>query len=533
MPNDYALSHLDIAVLLGFLAAVVAITVRSARRAATTEAYFLAGRAAPGWVIGISFIGTSISSLSFLAFPAAAYQGNWAGLVPFLVIPFVAFLADRVCLPIYRRIGVASGYEYLERRFGAWVRLYGSAMFLLLQIGRMGLILVLLSLPMTLLTALSQENAIVVCGVFTTLYVLFGGLGAVLWTDVLQTVLLAFGAVFCIGLMCYELPEGLFSVFEIGGQAGKFAFPPWHVQDQSPLADFVQLTMVVLLLHGIFNQMLYYSADQNVIQRYLAAPSHREARKGLWIGSLGVVPMFVCFTFVGTCLYVYYTVQPDPRVATLSADAVFPHFILTQLPSGTVGLIVAALAAAAMSSLDSNLNALAMIFQIDIYRRYLVKRQPDKHYLRVAKLTTLIGGAVITLGALSLASVPVATLLDLMFLVYAIFAGGLAGLFLLGMLSRRASNAGVLVGITFSLAVSLYLTCSHFGWLLPESLRCPIHPYLIGAIGNSTLLITGYSASWLLLGRDAARNTEGLTVWSPSMDGPSPGATADGNDRME
>jgi len=310
MPTVYELSALDAVVLLAFFAAVVVITVRSARRTTTTQAYFLADRSAPGWVIGISFIGTSISSLSFLAFPAAAYQGNWAGLVPFLVIPFVAVVADRVCLPIYRRVGVNSGYEYLERRFGPFVRLYGSTMFLLLQIARVGLILVLLSLPLTLLTGLNQANAIMLCGVFTTLYVLFGGLSAVLWTDVLQTVFLALGAVFCVCLMCYQLPGGLTTVFEVGREAGKFNMPPWHVQGGSAMTDFIELTMVVLLLHGVFNQLLYYSADQNVIQRYLATESNREARKGLWIGSLGVVPMFAFFTFLGTCLYVYYAKLP-------------------------------------------------------------------------------------------------------------------------------------------------------------------------------------------------------------------------------
>jgi len=515
----YELSTPDIVVLAAFGIALAAITIRSAKRATTTDAYFLADRSAPGWVIGISFIGTSISSLSFLAFPAAAYKGNWGGLAPFLVIPLVAVVADRVCLPIYRRVGITSGYEYLERRFGPFVRLYGSIMFLLLQIARVGLILVLLSLPLTLLTGLSQTNAILLCGLFTTLYVLFGGLSAVLWTDVLQTVCLALGALFCAGLICHELPGGLMTVLDVGREAGKFNMPPWHVPGGTPFDDFVELTMVVLILHGVFNQLLYYSADQNVIQRYLATPTDREARKGLWIGSLGVVPMFAMFTFLGTCLYVYYAKLPDARVAALRPDEVFPHFILTQVPPGVVGLIVAALLAAAMSSLDSNLNAIAMIFQIDVYRRHLVKNRSDKHYLRVAKIATLVGGAVITLGALGLASASVETLLELMFLVYAIFAGGLAGLFLLGMVSRRATNAGAAAGILASLAVSVYLTCSHFGWLLPEGLRSPVHPYLIGAIGNTVLLVVGYGFSLVRRKKQAAAVADGLTIWPGRPEG--------------
>ena len=518
MDTQYQLSILDYIVLAAFGLAVVAITVRCARKADTTEAYFLAGRSSPGWVIGLSFMGTSISSLSFLAFPAAAYEGNWAGIVPCLIIPLIAIVADRVCLPLYRRLKITSGYESLERRFGIVARVYGSAMLLLLQVGRVALIMVLLSLPLTLLTGLSQTETILLCGLFTTLYVFFGGLTAVLWTDVMQTVLLAAGAVCCVGWIVFQLPGGLATVVEVGGQDGKFSLPPWHVAGGSVWDDLTQLTLVVLLLHGIFNQLLYYSADQNVIQRYLASSSRQEARKGLWIGSIGVVPLFIFFICLGTCLYVYYAKMPDPAVSELSADEVLPHFILTQLPPGVVGLIVAALLAAAMSSLDSNLNAMALVFQVDIYRRILVKNRPEIHYLRAAKVITLAFGALMTLGAVALASVPVKTLLDLMFLIYAIFAGGLAGLFLLGMLSRRANSTGITIGIAASVATSVYLTLSHCGWLLPSQLRCPTHPYLIGAISNTALLVAGYGAS-LIWNRAAPGNKlAGLTVWSRPSD---------------
>ena len=514
MPTHYQLSTLDYVVLAAFVLAVIAITLRCAKKAETTEDYFLASRSSPGWVIGLSFMGTSVSSLSFLAFPAGAYDGNWGGIVPFVIMPLVAIVADRICLPLYRRLKITSGYEYLERRFGTVARIYGSAMFLLLQVGRVGLIMVLLSLPLTLLTGLSQTDTILLCGLFTTLYVLFGGLTAVLWTDVLQTILLAVGAVFCVGMILFQLPGGLDTVIEVGGRDAKFALPPWHVAGGSVWDDLTQLTLVVLLLHGIFNQLLYYSADQNVIQRYLASSSQREARKGIWIGSIGVVPLFLFFSFLGTSLYVYYAKVPDPAVNELSADQVLPHFILTQLPPGVVGLIVAALLAAAMSSLDSNLNAIALVFQVDIYRRILVKNQPEIHYLRAAKVITLAFGVLMTFGAVALASVPVKTLMDLMFLIYAIFAGGLAGLFLLGMLSRRTNYAGVSIGIAASVGTSVYLTLSHFGWLLPSQLRCPTHPYLIGAISNTALLLVGYGASLIWSRRTPATMLDGLTVWS-------------------
>lgn len=489
------LGFADYAVLFVFFAAIVAITIATTKRAASTQGYFLANRSAKGWVLGLSFVSMSISSISFLAFPAAAYVGNWGGLIPFLVMPLVAIVADRLCLPLYRRINVTSGYEYLERRFGSFARFYGSSMFLLLQIGRVGLILVLVSLPLTLLTGLDQTTVIVLCGVFATAYVLVGGLATVLWTEVMQACILLLSLVFCIGLIVWKLPGGFGEVFATGYAAGKFSFPPWHIAGESPMSDFCQLTFGVLFLHGIFNQLLYYGADQNVIQRYLAAGSNRAARQGLWIGSLGVIPLFLALTFLGTALFVYFQRFPDPAIEKLAPDQIFPYFILTRLPPGAVGLAIAGLLAAAMSALVSNLNAISMVFQIDIYRRYLVAGRPDAHYLRIAKIVTLVGGLIIILGALALTRASTKTLLDLVFLVYAIFAGGLAGLFMLGMLSRRANAVGATVGIAVSVAVSLYLTCSHFGWLLPAELRSPTHPYLIGAIANTALLVVGYFTS--------------------------------------
>jgi SSS family solute:Na+ symporter len=514
MTAHYQLGTADYAVLAAMFALVGLIAWRCARRTATSDAYFLADRSAPGWMVGLSFIGASISSLGFLAFPAAAYRGNWGGIIPFLMMPVVAILADRVCLPLYRRVGITSGYEYLERRFGASARLYGSAMFLLLQIGRMGLILVLLAIPLKLLTGMSPTQVIVLCGVLMTLFVFVGGLSAVIRIDMLQTFTLALGSLLCIGLICHDLPGGLGTVFAQGWREGKFALPAWHVPGASLATDFSTLTLGVLVLYGFSSQTLYYAADQNIVQRYLATSTTGQARVGLWVGSLGVVPLFCFFTFIGTCLYCYYAARPDPAVASLRPDEVFPHFILTRVPAGGKGIIIGALVAAGISSLTSSLSAIAMVFQVDIYRRLLVRDRSDRHYLRVAKLATLLGGVLVTLNALALASVPTPTLLDLVFLVYAIFAGGLAGLFLLAMLSRRANRAGAKVGIVVSLATGLYLTCSHFHWLLPAGWCWSPHPYLIATASNAALFVVGYLASLLLVRPQDAATLDALTVWS-------------------
>jgi SSS family solute:Na+ symporter len=330
----------------------------------------------------------------------------------------------------------------------------------------------------------------------------------------LQTFTLALGSLLCIGLICHDLPGGLGTVFAQGWREGKFALPAWHVPGASLATDFSTLTLGVLVLYGFSSQTLYYAADQNIVQRYLATSTTGQARVGLWVGSLGVVPLFCFFTFIGTCLYCYYAARPDPAVASLRPDEVFPHFILTRVPAGGKGIIIGALVAAGISSLTSSLSAIAMVFQVDIYRRLLVRDRSDRHYLRVAKLATLLGGVLVTLNALALASVPTPTLLDLVFLVYAIFAGGLAGLFLLAMLSRRANRAGAKVGIVVSLATGLYLTCSHFHWLLPAGWCWSPHPYLIATASNAALFVVGYLASLLLVRPQDAATLDALTVWS-------------------
>ncbi len=523
MATHYQLGFPDYAVLVAMFLAVGWIAWRCARGAATVEGYFLADRSAPGWRVGLSFIGASISSLGFLAFPASAYRGDWGGIVPFLMMPVVAVLADLIFLPLYRRLGITSGYEYLERRFGTLARLYGSAMFLLLQMGRMGLILVLLAIPLKLLTGMSPPQAILLCGLLMTVFVVFGGLGAVLWIDTLQTLTLAVGSLLCIGLICHDLPEGLSTVFAVGLRDAKFSLPAWHLPGASLAQDFTQLTLGVLVLYGLSSQLLYYSADQNIIQRYLATRTNGQARIGLWVGSLGVVPLFCFFFFIGTSLHAYYQLSPDPAVAGLRPDEVFPHFILTRIPAGIKGLIVGALIAAAISSLTSSLSAISMVFQVDVYRRLLAKGRSDAHYLRVAKLSTLVGGCLVTLNAVALASVPVDTLLELVFLVYAIFAGGLAGLFLLGTLSTRANRRGANLGIAVSLATGIYLTCSHFHWLLPAWLCRSPHPFLISAASNTALFLIGYLASLVLARGAHAPAAQGLTIWpdrKPEIVGP-------------
>ena len=217
------LSVLDVAVLLAYLAGVTAMGIYFARRNVSTEEYFVGGRSFKGWVVGLSLVGTSISSISFLAFPGDAYKTGYLRMLPNFMLPVGLVIAAYVFLPFYRKNRITSAYEYLEMRFGPSVRVYGSLTFIAGQVMRISGILYLLSVLIQGVTDLSPITCILVGGVFVAFYTIVGGISAVMWTDVIQTVVLALGGLFCLAVVLYHLPGGIGQVIEVAGAADRAA----------------------------------------------------------------------------------------------------------------------------------------------------------------------------------------------------------------------------------------------------------------------------------------------------------------------
>lgn len=280
---------LDGIVLVAYLAGMAAFGVYFARRNTSTESYFLGKRAFPGWAVGLSMLGTSISAVTFLAFPAAAYILDWRQLVANLMLPFVAVLAVLVFIPFFRRGRLTSAFEYLGDRYGPLVRLYGTFSFIFQQVIRISKILFLVAIPIHILTGAPIGPVIATLGIFIGFYTVAGGIQAVIWTDVVQSIVLWLGGLFCLIAVVYRLPDGFGQVISTAAAADKFSLGSFDW-------DLGERTFWTIALLGIFSWLAHY-IDQNFVQRYAASKSIREARKATIIYTSVAVPTWMFFSF--------------------------------------------------------------------------------------------------------------------------------------------------------------------------------------------------------------------------------------------
>ncbi len=505
---DAQLRTVDLGVLIAYVLLVVILGAWLMRRSRSVEAFTVAGRSLPGWAVGMSILGTYLSSISFLALPGKAYGGDWNAFVFSLTLPFAALVAIHLFLPLYRRAGLISAYQYLEERFGPWARVYAGFSFVLIQLGRIGAILYLVALVLAPLTGIDIVTIIIVTGVVVTLYTTMGGIEAVIWTDVAQVIVLLGGALLATIILLFDVPGGPSHVMQTAWADHKFSWGDWHLRLTEP-------TVLVVFIYGINENLKNFGIDQNYIQRYNTARSDRAAARSVWLGALTYIPVSAAFLFIGTALYVYYQTPPaalpDPGMA---ADKVFPHFIVDKLPVGVAGLVIAALFAAAMSSVDSSLNCVATICLEDVYKRYLRPGADDATCLRLLRIMTVAWGVLGTAaGLVFLELVKVHEhALDLWWTIAGIFGAGMLGPFLLGAFIRRVGSRSALVGVIASL---IYITWATLARDLPEPWKwfeCELHKFLIGVVGAGVLLAVGVGASFVWPAR--ADRAAPLTVWN-------------------
>lgn len=479
------LNIVDLSVLVVYLGAVVGLGCWLARRSGTTEGFMAAGRSLPGWAVGLSIFGTFVSSISFLANPGKSYADNWNPFVFGLSLPIAAAIAARWFVPFYRRTGEISAYHHLEHRFGPWARTYAVICYLLTQLARMGTILYLVALALAPLTGWDVRWIIIGTGVLVTLYTLVGGIEAVIWTDAVQSVVLSAGILLSCVVLLTGMPEGPGQIFEIAARHDKFSLGSFGVALDEP-------TFWVLLVYGLFINLQNFGIDQSYVQRYITAESDRAAVGSVWFGALLYLPVSALLFFIGTALFTFYSVHPELLPdEPLKADSVFPHFIAHQLPAGVTGLLVAGILAAAMSSVDSSLNCTATLVLQDIYKRYLRPDASERESMRVLWTSTVVWGAVGT--GTALAMIHVSSALDAWWQLAGIFSGGMLGLFLLGMISRRARSPEAATGVVIGVLLILWLSLSHASWWPTEwrGIRNPLHPLMTTVFGTLTILLIG------------------------------------------
>lgn len=509
------LHWLDLLVIALYFAVTLTVGLWFSRRNRDTERYYLGGRNFPGWAVGLSFIGATISSVTFIAYPADSFKTAWVRLLPNLAFPFVVLVAAWVFVPFFRGGKVKSAYHYLHLRFGAPAAVYAALVYLLAQMVRMATITYLLAVLLSNLLGLPLLGCVALVAGFTGLYTTKGGFAAVVWTEVLQTIVLLAGALGCVLVVLNAVPGGLPEVWSQALAAGKIAFSDLNTAtgELEPLRGGFSLsekTMGMLLLVGAA-QYIAGQLDQDTVQRWCAAKSAREARKSMLVLGFGALPIWAMFMFLGTCLWVYYQQQPDPVAAAVLAGArkaedILPHFILTALPHGMAGLVISAALAAGMSSLGTCVSAASMVWIQDLYRAHLVKNREDAHYLRVGKAASAALAVLMAGGAALFHLADTKTLMDTFIMVTALFGGGISGAFLFGMFTRMGDHRAVLAGIAATMLFTGYTALGQFK-ILPRS----FDPYYTAILANLVMLtVCALAVKWLPA---AKRDLTHLTIW--------------------
>ncbi len=484
-------------IVLGlYIAVIVAIGLWANRRQTDTEAYFVGNRNVRWWAAGLSIIATSFSAASILGVPGYAFSDDMWYLQYTVGDLLAAIVVALLFIPFFHKVkGLTTAYEYLEARFDLKTRLLGSSLFILTVLLRAGTLLFGAALlfsavvPTDLLPGLNGvEEAVVIFGVIAIFYTVLGGISAVIWTDVIQFSIMSFGILAAMAVVVMGTPGGWESAFTEAAGFGKLDI----LHAEEPMAGKGIITAV--FGYGLLALSLF-GTNQQPVQRYMTVREPREAQKALLLGAgAGAIGVLLSL-LLGAFLFVFYSHYPNLLPADLTPDQVMPHFVNTQVPIVLTGALVAAVFAAAMSSLDSALNSLAAALTVD----FLVRFRPEvseRRRLTFAKVVVVAAGIVgIAIGIYS--SRTGAPLIDLILAFMGYFAGGLLGLFLLGILTHRANGHGAFVGAVIGTVVVLMITQNDFGlpplytWMGIE----PIPFIWSTAVGLGVTMLVGYLIS--------------------------------------
>lgn len=483
--------RVDGAIVVIYLCLLLYIGFRFSSRQTSTKAYFVANRGIPGWAMGLSLMATIITSITFIAYPGAAYAANWSLIVPNFMFVGVLVLVGYIVVPFFRHSVAMSAYAYFGRRFGTGVQMYSSFAFAMTHFVKMGFVIYLVALSLTSITGWKITYIMVLAGGVAVFYTVVGGIEAVVWADVVQGFVLWAGIFVSIAFLIYLMPGGAHAAFHEAWDQHKFSLGRGAF-------SLTQPTIPMLAIYGFFFYLQKYTADQTVVQRYLVAKTDQSAVRGVALGALLCVPVWASFMLIGTLLWSFYRLTHEHLPKTITrADQIFPHFLATHIPPGAAGLLIAAFLGAAISMLASDINCLSLIGVEDFYRHFK-PAVTDKQRLYVGKIMALFAGVGAVLIATQLARVG-GPALSLYYTTTAIAAGGLAGLFLLAFLSVRASARGAQIGIGVSLIVTTWatLTANHGAILDLGGWNFPWHTYLIGVVGHLVLLMVGYLFSFI------------------------------------
>jgi solute:Na+ symporter, SSS family len=466
-------------VLIAYLGGVMAVGGFFALRTHSTDDYFRGGQRVPYWVAGLSIFATMLSSISYVSIPALAFRTDWVYyLAQWTIIP-IALVVVKLAIPFFRHIDATSAYEYLEKRFSYPVRLVASLQFILFQIGRMAIVMYLPALALAAITPLSEKECVLIMGVLSIVYCTFGGVEAVVWTDAIQAIVLMGGLLIAIVVVLARVGDGPLESLNLAYENGKLNVANF---DFSPGSYMTNAVWVVLF--GQFFQSLYsYTSDQAVVQRYLTTSDERGARNAMWttvwMNLIGGVLFFV----MGSALYVFYKHYPFALQIGMKTESIFPLFIANELPIGVSGLVVAGIFAAAQSTISTSMNSTSTAIVVDFCVPFGLCRT-DGGYLNLARALTVCLGVAGIVVACWLVDLHGASMIEAFIKIVGLFGGAVCGLFMLGILTKRANAAGGLVG-----------SICGFVAVLSVMLWTSVQGLLFAMIGTLITMAAGYGAS--------------------------------------
>jgi SSS family transporter len=442
------LAGIDFAILIIYFCSLATVGYIFGRRERDTEDFFLGGRRIPWLAVCFSILATELSALTFIGVPADAYRADHA----YIQFAFGSMLGRigiaMLFMPAFYGGRVTTVYEYLVQRFGAGTRNTATLFFFVTRLLASGVRLFGASIAVSVVTGWPIIPCIVVMALFAMAYTGLGGIKAVVWTDVLQITVFLGGAVVAFFYLLSQIPGGWQGMVEFAGPLGKLRAFDLSVSLSNPRI------LLVGLVNGCFGTFAALGADQDLAQRMLTTKKAREAQKSIILTGILDFPLVMLFLSIGTLLFTYYHFHPDPNLASLeSIDRIFPYFIMTQLPTGLRGLLIAGVLAAAMSSTDSALGALSSSAVVDIYKPYIKKNASERHYLRASRWFVVLFATFLI--AIAIASRNTKGVLWLGLKIGSFTYGALLGIFLLGTLVKRGSNLGNIIAMFTSVPVTL------------------------------------------------------------------------------
>ena len=488
--SETSFGWLNYLVLLLYFGGMLLIGFYFMKRNKNTEDFFKASGRIPWWAAGISIFATTLSAITFLSIPAKSYASDWRMLVfnitIILIVPFVI----RYFIPFFTRFKLGTAYEYLELRFSRSVRWLASALFIIFMVSRIAIVLFLPALVLHAVTGFDIYLSIVLMGIVTIIYSTSGGLEAVVWGDVVQGAILVFGAFAAFFFMISGIEGGFSEFWSTSVQFDKFRTFDFRF-------DFTQPVFWVVLIGGISNSLITYTSDQSIVQRYMSTKNEKATGNSIWLNGILSVPITIVFFLIGTGLFAFYRDNPsNMMINNPNIDSVFPQFIVTEMPAGLAGLLIAAIFAAAMSTLSSNINSSAAVITSDFYQT-LFPKSSRKSQLSVARWSGIICGLFGLGMALVLATWNIASLWDQFNTFLGLLTSGLGALFILGIFFPRVDYRAALTGVISGLVILI---------LIKNNTN--ISFLLYGFFGMVSSIIIAYLSSFLFPNN---KNIEGYT----------------------